>query len=370
MNILFIAGSFPPDECGVGHYVFHLVKALARISGNKIAVVTNINAGKEVEYLELKSHGNIEIFPIVKGWMLGEYPAIRSVVKSWNPDLIHIQYPTQGFYGKKLPYLLPFFIKLMNKVVIQTWHEGFRLSGLFKIFPISITSGNVIVVRINYMQSVSHLFFWVKYIKKIFFVKSASMIPKSLLSNEQKQEYKVQYANANKNLVVFFGFLYPAKGVEQIFEIADPEKDTLLLVGKMDVKQDYANKIKALANSNKWVGSVKFLDFLPDKEVANILAAADAVVLPFKDGGGEWNTSIYAAVNNDTFLLTTANRNQWYDEDNNIYYACPGDVSSMRTALRSYISKKRNDQRNPYLEDWENMADEHMKIYADALGKV
>src|SRR5512141_3088633 len=102
MRILFIAGSYPPQKCGVGDYTKHLAWPLSNRIGVRVAVL----ADEEISHAPRDPQ--VEEFPFVKGWRVSDIPRVVKVLKEWKPDIVHIQYPTQGFYGRKiLPYDLP-----------------------------------------------------------------------------------------------------------------------------------------------------------------------------------------------------------------------------------------------------------------------
>jgi hypothetical protein len=63
--------------------------------------------------------------------------------------------------------------------------------------------------------------------------------------------------------------------------------------------------------------------FLAPEQAGRLLAAADAAVFPFLDGGGEWNSSIHGAAAQGTFVLATSMNKRGYDAAKNIYYAAP-----------------------------------------------
>ena len=89
----------------------------------------------------------------------------------------------------------------------------------------------------------------------------------------------------------------------------------------------------------RWDGKVTFTGFLSHREAAALLAVADAVILPFRAGGGEWNTTIHAAVLQGTFVLTTSSTERGYDETHNVYYAEPDNLTEMRSALDTYARR-------------------------------
>ena len=83
-----------------------------------------------------------------------------------------------------------------------------------------------------------------------------------------------------------------------------------------------------------------FTGYLPTAKVARILAAADAVVLPFLHGSGEWNTSVSAAQIQGTSVLTTSKDKSGYDRASNTYFASPQDIDGMRNALKKHLGTR------------------------------
>ena len=119
-----------------------------------------------------------------------------------------------------------------------------------------------------------------------------------------------------------------------------------------------------MAYRNSWRGKVHFTGFLPADQVASLLAVSDAVVLPFPNGGGEWNSSIHAATVNGAFVLTTSLSMQGYQSQSNIYYANPNNLNEMKVALNKYAGRKRNCA-NEYHNEWLRVAAEHNNFYEE-----
>jgi glycosyltransferase involved in cell wall biosynthesis len=117
----------------------------------------------------------------------------------------------------------------------------------------------------------------------------------------------------------------------------------------------------------EWAGKVTVTGFLPTEDVGRILAMADAVALPFRNGGGRWNTSVHSALVQGTFVLTTSYEQHGYFPSENIYYGRPGDVADMRQALRLYLGHRNNEAAvNQYIT-WESIADRHKALYQNLL---
>ena len=172
-----------------------------------------------------------------------------------------------------------------------------------------------------------------------------------------------------KRLVVFFGFVYPNKGVELLFEIADPDLDQIVIAGEIDKKSDYGREIIRCASVERWLGKVTVTGCLPAPEVAALLAVAAAVILPFVSGGGEWNTSIHGAVLNGAFVITTSLTQSGYDKKRNIYFAKVGGVQEMRSALSLYAGIKREFNADIGMDEWRLIADEHRTLYKRLLSE-
>jgi glycosyltransferase involved in cell wall biosynthesis len=357
MRILLISGSLPPMKCGVGDYAASLAKALSRREDTSVAVLTD-EAAKPIP-----SDFDFEVFPVAEGWRVADAVRIAKVTRRWRPDLVHIQYPTQGYGNRYLPWLLPALFRIGNVPVVQTWHEFPWHRNLLN----AIWSDAIIAVRPNYKANMPQWCRWLTWKKKFAFIPNASPIPAMRLTDKERVAIRSRFATPPNRLVVYFGFFYPPKRTELLFDIADPSLDRLVLVGVLDLKDEYNKLILNRINQAPWTGKATVTGFLPAEEVARILAAADAVVLPFRDGGGIWNTSIHAAVAQGTFVLTTAREQHGYDSSRNIYYARPDDVADMKHALEAHIGSRLPESAEDKLSEWEAIAQAHVSLYASVL---
>ena len=358
MRVLVITGSYPPAKCGVGDYTFCLVEQLSKIDGLSVAVIVQKNLPYE------NGNSAVTLFEVVDRWGLTDFFAIRRVVKSWKPDIIHIQYPTQGYGRAILPWCLPALLELLGEKVVQTWHESFEFFPRPIMSLKALSSGPIIVVRENYWNLFTGVTKHLKSIKKTVFIGSASSINASQKSESELAELRrMHLGHTQQRLVAFFGFIYPNKGVEQIFEIADPARDRILLMGEFDRNRPYCRALEDLSNEPNWYGKVEILGFLPPETASDLIAASDAVVLPFPDGGGEWNTSILAAKVNGSFVLTTSKTRRGYYEIENVYYAQPGDIHDLSAALDRYAGTKLDEKSSIYEAEWQRVARQHVEIY-------
>jgi len=362
MKVLVVTGSYPPMPCGVGDYSARLADALAREPGVEVAVLTSEGAAA------IARDGGPMLFSIMRGWRLAEWSKLSSAIRAWQPDIVHLQYPTQGYTGRLLPSLAPVIARASGARVVRTWHEVMSWHGLrdwrgVVIFLLQLSAaGPIITVRPNYRTLLHPLLRRLISPRRLRHIVSASAIPRSKLNTGERAELRTRLLAGWSRLVVFFGFLHPQKGADLVFDIADPECDSLLFVGGHMIDPRYATRIGKLAATSPWRGHAALMGFVKDKEVADILAVADAVVLPFRDGGGGWNTSIEAAVLQGTPVVTTSLSRCGLDESRLVHYSIPGDVSSMHSALGRIAGQRRS-----FVEEdgWKSIAQQHLRVYAE-----
>lgn len=342
--------------CGVGDYTANLAKALGRRGDVSVAVLTDIAAAP------VPTDFNFEVFPVVDGWKISDLIRIARVVHHWRPDLVHVQYPTQGYGPKRLPWLLPALLRMVNVPVVQTWHE-YHMERVRRNFFNAVMSGGLIAVRPRYKEAMPPWFRWLTQRKRFTFIPNGSAIPRMPLTDAERATIHLRFASLSARLIVYFGFVYPPKGVDLLFEIADPAVHHLVLMCELKSEDEYHKTLLDRANREPWIGRVTVTGFLPSEEVARILAAADAVVLPFREGGGIWNTSIHATVTQGSFLLTTAKDRHGYDASKNVYYAACDDIEDMQCALRKYSGRRRLDIPEDPAFEWDAIADAHRNFY-------
>ena len=100
MKVWVIAGSLPPEVCGVGDFTAALIEAL-RSSGIEIVVKHR------------------------KPWRLRDIPGLLRALWSERPDVVHLQYPTHGFRRSIVPHLLHLCMAGWPRVTISFFRRTF-----------------------------------------------------------------------------------------------------------------------------------------------------------------------------------------------------------------------------------------------------
>ncbi len=368
MRVLLIAGSYPPENCGVGDYIASLARSLADLPGYEVHVLTSSDrdAGA-VAATEVRA-GPV-VHRIVSGWGVSCLRQTLAVIKEIEPEITHVQYPTQGFARRLFPLMIPLLCKLAGTKVVQTWHEGFAIWRFPRVALLALVPGTTIVVRPDFLKELHRGYRWISRVREVVYIRSASSIPVAVLTASEERRLRSHYP-ADKKVLVFFGFLYPGKGVGHIFEFADPKQWHLVIAGAIPEDRSYLRELQSRSQQPDWCGNVTFAGPLPAIEIAQLLAVADGIALPFEMGGGEWNSSLQAAIANRTFVITTSKKRNGYEASTDTYYAQPGDVEEMRRALQLKLTGSfQPDRPGQCVDGWQRIAGEHHAVYREIQGK-
>jgi len=364
VRVLLVSGSFPPMQCGVGDYSSKLATALSAVPGIKVAVLTGTDAAVHV------AGDKVTVLASVASWRLTAFPKILRAIRLWRPDLVHIQYPTQGYGSFRLPWLLPALLRFAGYRLVQTWHEYMPMANWRVSLPLVLFGQAVIVVREDYPTRLARWVRWLLQETPLVHIPNATSIPAVRLSASCRQEVRKRWispGSVGRKLVVYFGFPYEHKGVDALFDIANPERDFLVLICELSADDPYHQVVLRRTTEAPWIGNVVVTGFLPIDDVAALLSTADAVVLPFEKGGGQWNSSLHAATEQGTFVVTTSTQKSGYDENQNIYFAPCGNIEVMRQALATYMGRRRSVQSEDSKTTWTDIAERHAELYRSVL---
>ena len=368
MRVLLLAGSYPPDQCGVGDYIEKLANSLGKVKDVRVGVLTTF-----VPRHQRASTSAVDLLDVVHQWSFSELPRLISTIRRWKPDVVHIQYPSQGFSRPGLSSFMPLICRVMGLRVLQTWHEphginqAHRMKSIIYFFALRLGAEGLIFVRSNYISLIPRCFN--NLIKRIpdVIISNASSLPPSSLNEAERIDLRCKYLGSHRRLVIFFGFVYPSKGIELLFDIANPTSDSIVVVGSIkDVA--YMRELDNFARAKQWCdGQLHITGFLAPKEAADLLAVADAVVLPFRDGGGDWNTSIHSALAQGTLVITTAVPPRGDEPKRNLYTATPLDVDEMRGALDRIAG--RRIAPISVENQWKEIATSHVAFYQKIINQ-
>jgi glycosyltransferase involved in cell wall biosynthesis len=366
LKVLLVSGAFPPMRCGVGDYTQRLATALAGQSGVTVAVVTNRQpAGPS-------SVGPVEVRREMDGWRLADLRRLRDVAQAFGPQVVHVQYPTQGYDAVTGLAALPLAARaLLRLPVVETFHEFVPEVFSYNVgamYAMALAANALVVVRPGYRERMPRPMSLLLGARPFRFIPNAAAIPAVFLADSEREAIRRSIGHAGRQIVAHFGFAYPHKGVERLFDIADPDRHHLLVIGDLSRADPYHARLLERAEAPPWTGRVTITGFVDPLRAARLLAASDAVVFPFLEGGGIWNSSVHAAMDQGTFVLTTSSERRGYDPAGNVYHAAPDVVDDMRSGLLAHIGTRRPPAIDAAQAEWTRIAEEHLALYRTVLG--
>lgn len=363
LRVLLITGSYPPMHCGVGDYSASLARALSRSGQAEVHVLTSASvATTDSDSDSSDAATAVTVHAAIRSWSWNAAQTALQLARKIKPDVVHMQFPTQGYGRSRMPWALPWLLRLSGHRVVQTWHEFLPCpTHVLSLLQLS-SGGRVIVVRPDYVDALPPMYRRLLKHRSLTYIASASSIPASTLNDGERRKLRESLAPAGQRLLVYFGFANPNKQVELLFDIADPQRDRLVLACELNPANAYQAALLTQSQSAEWNGRVLVTDRISPQRAADLMAVADAVVLPFRDGGGDWNSSLLAAQLQGAFVLTTSRTRRGYDEGKHGFYCAPTDIAGMRAALETYAGMRRWVGNAD--DGWNRIAAQHLDVYS------
>ena len=320
MKLLFIVGATPPIPCGVGDQVYKLSKYISEKFEAEVILFTYFN-------LKLESSKKFKVYTFFNSKLRFYLKLIYILIKE-RPNAVHFSYPNRGFTFS-YPFGMILFLKIFVKRTIVTFHEDIKSENRLNRFLIKKLPDQIVIVREELAEKIG--------LKRYITITNFSSIPVSAISEGERNEINIKIAKG-KLLCGHFGFVAPQRGVDQLLDILDAEKYHLIIIGSL-LNDEYSQLLQKKIWKRKWLGNVTITGYISDYLVADLLYACDLVILPFKNGAHEANTSTKAVSLQGTYLVTTSFDRYGYDSKRNTYFVQPDNPDQLRGALSMEIRK-------------------------------
>lgn len=327
-----LCGPCPAGGCGVGDYSRCLADALSVIG--------------------------IESHVIAAGdWRLQSVLERLRSVRTLNPDLVHIQYPTVGFAR----HLGPQAISILKKCV-ATIHEVSQGHILRKLalYPFSFRARHVIFPS-NFERQ-----FAVKWAPWISDRSSVIAVPSNIGAGAKRQR--------NLDEIVHFGLIMPGKGLEEVIRLArliqvSGHALRIRIIGT--VRSDHEGYFEALRSQCSRL-PVVWENGLDKERVEDRLAASAVAYLPYPDGVSERRATLKAALINGTAVITTRGAQTPSDLQGSVCFVetAEGALAAALDLLasaegRDRLTSKGMEYAGRYT--WERIAEQHSALYDEIL---
>jgi glycosyltransferase involved in cell wall biosynthesis len=296
-RICLITGSYPPLRCGVGDYVSQLARTLAA-RGNEVHVITSKSAGN--------GGGGEIVHAVVSRWTpLAMYRLLRTI-RALRPEVVHMQYPTNGYGYQIGPQALVMLCRLSGMKVITTSHEFIRARFLRKLslIPLFLFSHALIFTSEEERVAISISMPWLR----SKFSRSSTIIPVGTNIPVEAHHEKLP---AGSRTVSFFGLFFPGRLIELVIDVFReishrmPDVRFRFIGDVHPLHEDYFQTIRSYAERELPDGRFEWFTGRSPEEISHALSASAVCLLPYPDGATFRRTTLIAALALGIPVVTT-----------------------------------------------------------------
>ena len=366
MKVLIIS-AFPPDPAPEANHALHISEQLAK-SGHTVHVLCKKGS-------ITPTHENIVVHPVVNNWLWADLPTLSKRIKSCRPDVVLLLYIGWIFNHHPMITFLPTICKtivpsipcvtqfeiidpcsprrslkdrLLRKMMM-IWVGRRDADWLFG--TLLLDSARTIVLSSPHRDRL--LKHHPEIAEKTVVLPPPPLIRfcQDLASTVRKRTRSIIGAAENEFVLVYWGYIYPGKGVEtllQAFRIICRENRNMRLVlvgGSLEMPEqrqkciDYFQMVRDLpdqlgiAEQVTWTGHFNW----DSDEGSRYLHAGDACVLPFDYGVTLNNSSLAAASTHGLPVISTelsVGRDEALEHGQNIYLCRPRDPEMLAEAIQ------------------------------------
>lgn len=343
MKICLISGEFPPMQGGVGDYTREMARAFAALGHQVVVVASRISRSEDArgEPFDLRS--------VIAKWNWSSWGSVLSVLRETRPEVVNIQYQAAA-YGMLPPiHLLPWRLRLLKEhpAIVVTFHD-LRVPYLFPkagplrwqaVLALARWSDAAIVTNPEDEVVLKRYSF----VRRLARIPIGSNIAPQPPAGYQRMAWRARLGVApQERLLAYFGFLNESKGGETLIRALHRlgAGYKLLMVGGKTGASDptnaaYAQKMESLIAELGLTERILWTGYAPEEQVSAHLLAADAAVLPYRDGVSLRRGSLMAALAHGLPVVSTmpAVRADEFQEGRNILLTPPEEAASLAAAV-------------------------------------
>jgi len=373
-----VSGTLSGMRCGVGDYTYQLCSELKRCSNVRLHVITSNNC-------DVKDIDGVEVRPFIKKWGFCALPTLVRAVKETDPDIVHIQYPTQAYKKGLMINLFPMIFKLMFQKVsmVVTVHDAKTAHALNKmrLLPLLLPADKTVVTA---PEEERYLLKWFPFLKgKIEVIAIGPNIETKDFESEDRQKVRSGFGIAEEDVLIsHFGYMLPKKRIEAILHalrqlLDEGFKARLVLISSFHPERDrYHARLKRIAERLDLGRVVLYTGYQQSEDVSRILSSSDICVQTYHDGVSFRRGSFIAVLCHGLPVVTTAVGRLPVGLENrkNLISIHPGDIGRLKEAVKELIlrpelrkSLGRNGRLFSRRFSWKNIATENLTLYHDML---
>ncbi|MEW5957584.1 MAG: glycosyltransferase family 4 protein [Chloroflexota bacterium] len=386
-RVTFLTGEYPPMQGGIADHTALLAQALAPLDVQSSILISRRWPASAHDALP-----DIPVYAGVSNWGWRCWPAVTHFIDAHRPDVLHIQYQAAAFDLGGWVNWLPWFLKRRRRAtrLVTTFHD-LRIPYIFpkvgpfrwrSILALAQHSDAVICTNRADLQTLQQALDSPPQLAHIPLGSNADPQPPA---DFDRLAWRSRYrAGVDTLLLAYFGFLNVSKGGEELIEalagLRQQGIDARLVliggeVGHADpTNRAYAQQVQALIERRGLAGFVFRTGYIDLPQVSANLLAADAVVMPYRDGVSFRRTTLIAALRHGCPVVSTTPADPGLIPEirpgENMLLAPPGDAAGLAetiaalagaAALREKLAKGAKQLGE--LFEWPKIAGATLELY-------
>jgi polysaccharide biosynthesis protein PslF len=367
MRVLIISATFPPIKSGGSHYAFHFAQNLAT-RGADVHVLTSQIAGVEVPE-------GVRVHTLMRDWSWRELPKLLRFARQLRPDVVNLHF--HGMIYNDNPMItfaltpLKWMLRDARAVTLIEYPVGIRLALTYS--PVSFMyraarrafglrdleygtilreSDSVILLSDSHVRMVEGRYRLAD--AKWTVIPPPPLIKLSPEGLEPRRRGRAALGvTDNEFVLMYFGYLYPQKGVETLLNalslLAVRRSGVRLVVvgGSNEVilkeigRPHYAKELREMTRRLGIEDAVIWTGYCGNDtdEVSVYFRSADACVLPYESGVYLNNSTFTVAAMHGMPIVTTRPDalDRGITDGENVILCPPREPEALAAAIESVV---------------------------------
>jgi glycosyltransferase involved in cell wall biosynthesis len=301
--------TFFPTHCAFPYYTLALARGMLASRADEHVVITEAHCPAE-------PRGGLTVAPT---WRRGEdyVPAIVGEARRQRLDVLLVQYANDIFGDDhRMPRLLA-ELRAAGVTTVVNLHSVYPARARTRYVPgrdsqsfdraVAAAAGSILVHTPRMRQDLQSHGIGAE---RVAVIPHGTLLQTPPDRSEARRSFGIP---AGAKLVLFFGFIWPGKGIDFLLEVfagvARRIPDAYLYVGGHTRKQVFYTRayMAYLRARLRWLGiagrSWLHGDYVADEDVPRLYAAADVVAMPYRQGYSSSSGVVHQAAGLDTLMM-------------------------------------------------------------------
>ncbi|PSN12887.1 group 1 glycosyl transferase [filamentous cyanobacterium CCT1] len=400
MHITYLTGSYRPDQDGVADYLANLRSRLHQRQITSTVLTTHDSA---------RAMADPAVQGAISQWKVPQLIPLVQRILATPTDILHIQHAAGSYRFERSVFLLPLLLRLAGyrRPIVTTAHEygwwdwqpnwfpapwleylkewgqtrtwwdredGFLLTSSDAIFTTNENITRIMKERLPERRDC---------ITTVPIAANLAVAPIDRATARHQLRHDCGWPE-QAQVVTFFGFLHPVKGIEPLVQgfrqVVDAQPQArLLLMGGVETlalrgqeAEQYWQKIQGQIRDLDLINYVHCTGYIDADRASRYLSGSDLGVLPFNPGISLKSGSLLALLAHrlPTIATRTAETDAVLSEKQVIASVPPRDGAALGDAITSLLQNPAEQQRlatagHSFVQafTWDAICDRHQEVY-------